>query len=239
MRVIGYIDGMNFYEASKAYNYYPMGWCNWTETIRSHRHATTVEIRYFTTKLVKARRVRTDRQELHLRAMREVANAEIIFGRQKQSPLTCPKCSRKISCICGCEDQFSEKESDINIAVRLLEDAIDERFDVACLVSGDTDFVPAVRASLRRNPAAKIDVLFPPYTSGSWDWYKSLEAEYPRRLTVRTLDLSKMVRFPEDLAKKWGYPFPRHWRLGSGPRPIDPDEDAPVTRQRARYQTLT
>lgn len=229
MRVIGYVDGMNFYETSKAYNYYPMGWCNWTETIRAHRHATTVEIRYFTTKLMKRSRARADRQELHLRAMREVAQAEIIFGRQKKSALTCPKCGHS-------DDRTSEKETDINLALNLLEDAIDRRFDVACIVSADTDFVPAVRASLRRNPAARIDVLFPPYTSDSWDHYRALQAEYPRRLAVRTLEIEKMVRFPEDLAQKWGYAFPRHWRLGAGARPIDPDRDAPV---RVRHQILT
>ncbi len=28
MRVTGYIDGMNFYEASKDKKWYPAGWCN-------------------------------------------------------------------------------------------------------------------------------------------------------------------------------------------------------------------
>jgi len=33
MRVLGYIDGMNFYEASKDKRWYPAGWCNWTQTL--------------------------------------------------------------------------------------------------------------------------------------------------------------------------------------------------------------
>ncbi|MEK6818557.1 MAG: NYN domain-containing protein, partial [Nanoarchaeota archaeon] len=36
------------------------------------------------------------------------------------------------------------KEDDINMAVDMVENAYDDKFDVAILVSGDGDFVPAV-----------------------------------------------------------------------------------------------
>jgi uncharacterized LabA/DUF88 family protein len=43
------------------------------------------------------------------------------------------------------------KEDDINMAVDMVDGSADNAFDVAVLVSGDGDFVPAVRSVQRRN----------------------------------------------------------------------------------------
>lgn len=43
------------------------------------------------------------------------------------------------------------KEDDINMAVDMVEKACDDGFDVAILISGDGDFVPAVKAVQRKN----------------------------------------------------------------------------------------
>ena len=43
------------------------------------------------------------------------------------------------------------KEDDINMAVDMVDGSADDNFDVAVLVSGDGDFVPAVRSVKRRN----------------------------------------------------------------------------------------
>ncbi len=43
------------------------------------------------------------------------------------------------------------KEDDINMAVDMVDGSADDTFDTAILVSGDGDFVPAVRSVKRRN----------------------------------------------------------------------------------------
>ena len=43
------------------------------------------------------------------------------------------------------------KEDDINMAVDMVDGSADDDFDVAVLVSGDGDFVPAVRSVKKRN----------------------------------------------------------------------------------------
>ncbi|MFH1500923.1 MAG: NYN domain-containing protein [archaeon] len=43
------------------------------------------------------------------------------------------------------------KEDDINMAVDMVENACDNNFDIAILVSGDGDFVPAVRSVMNKN----------------------------------------------------------------------------------------
>src|SRR3989344_6239632 len=47
------------------------------------------------------------------------------------------------------------KEDDINMAVDLVENAYEDNFDIAVLVSGDGDFVPAVRSVKKRNKVIK------------------------------------------------------------------------------------
>ncbi len=47
------------------------------------------------------------------------------------------------------------KEDDINMAVDMVENACDNNFDVAALVSGDGDFVPAVRSVKKKGKIVK------------------------------------------------------------------------------------
>jgi len=47
------------------------------------------------------------------------------------------------------------KEDDINMAVDMVENACDDNFDVAVLVSGDGDFVPAVRSVKKKGKLVK------------------------------------------------------------------------------------
>src|SRR5580692_2366571 len=143
MRVIAYIDGMNFYEASKNQPWYPAGWCNWAETIRAYCPGDVVSVRYFTSLYIGGDRKRARRQELHLLAMEQEAKAELVYGSGRWRQSRCPKCDAQWR-------RVAEKMTDVNIAVRLLEDAVDSLFDRAYLVSSDIDLVPAVHAALRR-----------------------------------------------------------------------------------------
>jgi uncharacterized LabA/DUF88 family protein len=47
------------------------------------------------------------------------------------------------------------KEDDIHMAVDMVENACSDNFDIAILVSGDGDFVPAVKAVQRKNKVVK------------------------------------------------------------------------------------
>ena len=47
------------------------------------------------------------------------------------------------------------KEDDINMAVDMVENACDNKFDIAVLVSGDGDFIPAVRSVKNKNKLVK------------------------------------------------------------------------------------
>src|SRR5579863_3357149 len=125
MRVVGYIDGLNFYEASKDKPWYPAGWCNWKETLSAYCPGAEVSVRYFTTLYTGGDQARVRRQKLHLLAMKEVASAEIIYGSCRERLIKCPECKSGLRCRCGCNKRFTEKMTDVNLAVRLVEDAVD------------------------------------------------------------------------------------------------------------------
>ena len=112
--------------------------------------------------------------------------------------------------------------TDVNIAVRLVEDAVDNVFDRAYVVSADVDLLAAIHAVLRRAPKSKLVVLIPPESVVSEE-FANLERDYPGRAVARHLDLGKLRRFPDDLPGRWGEKLPPHWRKDSGKRPADPD----------------
>jgi hypothetical protein len=134
---------MNFYEASKREDYYPAGWCNWTQTISEYCPGADVFVRYFTTLYTGSDPKRVRRQKLHLLAMKEEARAQVDYGSLRLRELKCPRCGEDLACRCGCRRRYAEKMTDVKIAVRLLEDAVDSLFDRAYLVSSDVDLGPA------------------------------------------------------------------------------------------------
>jgi len=68
---------------------------------------------------------------------------------------------------CGAEWRSrEEKETDVHFALTFLEDAFDDLFDRAIIVSADGDYVPAVRAVRRRFPDKEVFLAAPPRRLG-------------------------------------------------------------------------
>lgn len=57
---------------------------------------------------------------------------------------------------------YEEKMTDVNIAVQLLADAFDDRFDTALLISADSDLTTPVQQVRARFPAKRVIVAQPP-----------------------------------------------------------------------------
>ena len=57
---------------------------------------------------------------------------------------------------------YEEKMTDVNIAVQLLSDAFDDRFDTAIIVSGDSDLTTPIQRVRERFPTKRLIVAFPP-----------------------------------------------------------------------------
>jgi hypothetical protein len=56
----------------------------------------------------------------------------------------------------------NEKMTDVNIATQLIVDAYHDKYDMALLISGDSDLVPPIKAVHENFPAKRVFVAFPP-----------------------------------------------------------------------------
>ena len=76
------------------------------------------------------------------------------LNRFKKKTLRCHSCKQKFN-------KYEEKETDVAIAVKLLELFVEDTCDIVSLVTGDTDLAPAVRTANRLFPNKKIIFAFP------------------------------------------------------------------------------
>lgn len=156
-RVHAYVDGFNLYHGMHARFGRSYHWLDLQAlAARLLRRGQQLDrVRYFTA------RVRGDsdsrrRQLAYLEALNaHCPKLDITEGRFQEKSCTCRSCqARWIS--------YEEKESDVSLAVSLVEDAAVDLFDVALVVSADSDICPAVRAARRVRPGVRIIAVFPP-----------------------------------------------------------------------------
>lgn len=157
MNVISYIDGFNLYHGLRTKGWRRYYWLDlWTLTERFLLPGQTlVEVIYCTSK-VKKDAPAMQRQMTFLDALTAYRPAlKIVYGHFLAKQATCLHCGSTYT-------RHEEKKTDVNIACHLLTDAMDNRFDVALLISADSDLVPPVEIVRNRWPAKKVIAVFPP-----------------------------------------------------------------------------
>ena len=158
-KTIVYIDGFNLYYRLKNTH------CKWLDLkslcdlcLDSAKHKI-IKIKYFTA-LVKENikdPSNTIRQQLFLRALRTIPNLEIILGQFKERQVKGFLCDENKKTIAGkivTIKKWEEKETDVNIAVHLMEDAYAHKdmYECSILFSNDTDLkMPLSRVKKQRN----------------------------------------------------------------------------------------
>jgi len=157
LRVIAYIDGFNLYNGLKDGFGRKFMWLD-LEALCSmllRPDQELVAVRYFTAAL-RDQPPALRRQQKFWNALKaSCPRLTIELGRFQEKPVTCRSCRKGwIS--------YEEKETDVGIAVALVEDAASAVFDTALIVSADSDLCPAVRAAKRLNHDAKVVAAFPP-----------------------------------------------------------------------------
>jgi len=162
IRVIAYIDGFNLYHAVKDTGARHHQWLDlWSlcEVFAPKSHFELKEVCYFSayaTWLPDAYK----RHREYVKALKSCGVTPIL-AQFKEKSRGCTKCgSRWIA--------HEEKETDVSIAVRMLDDAYRDRFDRALLVSGDSDLSPPIRMVIDRFPKKQVRVLTPIGRNHSW-----------------------------------------------------------------------
>ncbi|MBP6745548.1 NYN domain-containing protein [bacterium] len=87
----------------------------------------------------------------------EARGAEVTLGNFKSKTIKC-------GAVCGLDFiKYEEKETDINVAMGMVEAFVGEAADCAVIVSGDTDLIAAIRTAKLLFPEKRIGVLMPAY----------------------------------------------------------------------------
>lgn len=155
-RVIAYIDGFNLYFGMKESNLRHCYWLDVHKMVQSllKDHQTLVRIRYFTAR-ISAPEAKRQRQVRYLEALGTLESVDIIEGKYMDEDRNCPHCNKVFI-------HPNEKMTDVNIAVHLLTDAYQDKFDTALLISGDSDLVPPVKMVRSLFPTKRIIAALPP-----------------------------------------------------------------------------
>ena len=208
MKTVVYVDGFNlYYGAVKDTS------CKWLDIARLCQSLLPknqiVQIKYFTA-LVKSRPHdpnQPKRQQLYLRALRTTPNFEIILGRflthERDMPLAnCPPGQQRYARVIKTE----EKGSDVNLAIHLLNDGYQRRYDTAAVISNDSDLAEAIR--LVRDALNKPVIVLNPFPkSASFELRKTATFVKPIRKGV--LGASQ---FPKTIKDSKGTFFkPKEW----------------------------
>jgi uncharacterized LabA/DUF88 family protein len=201
-RVIAYIDGFNLYHGLRAKGWKRFYWLNLPALARQvlKPDQALAATKYFTT-VVKEPEDKRRRQTVYLEALQTLPDFHIFYGQFLEDKVTCRKCGHMYL-------THHEKMTDVNIAVELLADAYQDRFDLALLLSADSDLVAPVRAVRRLFSAKSVIVAFPPKRSSF-----ALEKAANAALHIGHNELSKS-QFPETVAKPKGVILrrPAEWR---------------------------
>jgi len=155
-RIGVYIDGFNLYFALKR-----LGWQRyyWLDVLalargllRANQELTVAK--YFTARLTGASEKRK-RQIDYLDALEGLQDLKILYGRYKREELNCDKC-KHVTWV------PKEKMTDVNIAVEIMRDLFQDRWDRVILVSADADLVPPLRAVETLFPEKERMLVLPP-----------------------------------------------------------------------------
>lgn len=155
-RVIAYVDGFNLYFGLRSKGWKRYYWIDVPVLIRNllKFNQELVMVKYFTARVIESPE-KEKRQSTYIEALETLSNLEIFYGKYQLNPRKCPKC--------GFEDLVpNEKMTDVNIAVEMFSDAVKDKFDIALLLSADSDLKPAIEAIKNTRSRKRIVVVFPP-----------------------------------------------------------------------------
>ncbi|MBE0455560.1 MAG: NYN domain-containing protein [Roseovarius sp.] len=158
-RVSVYIDGFNLYHALDDLGESHLKWLDlWalSETLVREKEVVTT-VKYFSA-------YATWMPASYRRHQRYVAalqsrGVQFIEGRFKEKPMQCKTCGVRYKA-------HEEKETDVNIGVHLMADALQDRFDRALVISADTDLNEAVTLTKVEAAGKQIDIVAPPKRKG-------------------------------------------------------------------------
>jgi uncharacterized LabA/DUF88 family protein len=164
-RVTFIIDGFNLYhsvsEASRNLKGASTKWLDIKKLCSSYiylfgKTAVLAEIYYFSAlaKHLEARNPDVTKRHRDFIKCLEATGVVAEINRFKKKSMRCPSCNHLF-------DRYEEKETDVAVAIKLLELFITDSSDIVVLVTGDTDLAPVVRTTKNLFASKKVVFAFP------------------------------------------------------------------------------
>jgi len=174
-RVAVFIDGFNLYHALLKFRDNRVKWLDLralSEALITPRSEAITAIYYFSA-IAHWLPEPASRHEQYIAALR-ARGIQIVLGHFKNKDRNCNSCgARWIG--------HEEKETDVNIALFLLNSAYKDEYDKALLITRDSDLVPAVAMVRNEFPAKNITAVAPPLMGHSNDLIRVATAK--RKIT--------------------------------------------------------
>jgi uncharacterized LabA/DUF88 family protein len=152
---------------------------------------TLVHTKYFTTRIGQPPD-KVKRQNTYIEAVQTLHEVSLYFGHYLRTPRECRNCGFTY-------DAPQEKMTDVNIAVELLQDAFQDAFDTALLISADSDLIAPVAAVKKLFPEKRVVVACPPKRF-SVNLCKSASAYFQ----IDRIPIAKS-QFPEEVRTATGF----------------------------------
>jgi hypothetical protein len=165
-KTIVYIDGFNFYYGIKRMYHSektPYDSCKWRESLWLDLvkfsesllldSQELVMVKYFTARVGAYQKEKSKRQNAYLDVLKTLGRIRIIEGEFKLYEETCQVCDAVYK-------SPKEKQTDVNLATELLTDAIDNNFEIAVLITSDSDYKSPVQYIKKKYPNKRLDVQF-------------------------------------------------------------------------------
>lgn len=188
-----YIDGFNLYFGLKDKGWKRYYWLNLVTLSRKFLKPdqTLNQVKYFTSR-ISLPPDKAKRQNDFIEALETLSEVNIYYGKYQKNDVKCTKCGHIMY-------KPSEKMTDVNIAVEMLADAFKNDYDVAILISADSDLTGPIKHIRKLYPDKQIIVAFPP-SRFSYELKNIAHATF----SIGRKKIAESV-FPDDVIKSDGY----------------------------------
>ena len=153
-KVIFFIDGFNLYHALANSKYRKYKWLDFNKFANFfvNKYERIEEIYYFTA-LTPWDIDKVKRHKIFIKAQESVG-IKTVYGKFRKRSKKCRLCHKVY-------ETYEEKQTDVNIAIYLFKLAIENKYEKAFIVSGDSDLVPSILAIKESFPEKEIGVIVP------------------------------------------------------------------------------
>ena len=154
-RVLVYVDGFNLYFGIRDAGLGYLRWLNLKKLAENLIKPTQTlgGIKYFTSR-VSNDPDKQKRQSTYIEAL-ITEDVQVYYGHYQRNTTECKHCG-------NIWPTFNEKMTDVNIATQIIIDAYTDKYDMAMLISGDSDLVPPIRSVHNHFSQKRVFVAFPP-----------------------------------------------------------------------------